>query len=288
MPVVFEKKQSLAERLNPARSQDKRIGFVPTMGALHQGHLSLLKRAKEENGLTVCSIFVNPTQFNQPEDYSRYPRNLKKDLDLLEAIGVDVVFAPTKEEMYPQNEPQDVPFNPGFLGQVMEGEHRPGHFSGVATIVKKLLDTVQPDRAYFGQKDYQQYLIIRKLVDDYRMPVEVVLSPTVRAESGLALSSRNERLSEEQRQQATALYRLLQEAAQRWKSGVSAADLQQWGLQHLEQDTALKPEYFCIVNAATLQPIKEGQQEQQALIATAAWIGGVRLIDNIIADREGR
>ena len=173
------------------KKNGKRIGFVPTMGALHQGHISLVKKSRAENDISVVSIFVNPTQFNEKQDYENYPKNLESDINFLKKEGCDLIFIPTSDIMYPDGLEETIDFDPGFLDTILEGEKRPGHFKGVATVVKKLFDIIRPHSAYFGQKDYQQTLVIRKLVYDFRIPVKLIICPIIREVSGLAMSSRN-------------------------------------------------------------------------------------------------
>lgn len=263
------------------RCSGKRIGFVPTMGALHEGHLQLLRASVQENDVTVCSIFVNPTQFNNPDDYKLYPRTMEQDTELLKSVGCDILFAPVAEEVYAQQ--SLLQFSFGALEGVMEGEHRPGHFNGVATIVSKLFHFVQPHRAYFGQKDLQQVAIVKQLVQALSFDLEIVRYPTMREEDGLAMSSRNKRLGAEQRQTATALYKALQLAKGQLgqkpvysiKATVEAylAGMQQVNL-----------EYFEVANPDTLQPLTELGGEQEVALCIAAFVGPVRLIDNILVN----
>ena len=208
--TIIETVVLLQEELSKYRDTGKTIGFVPTMGALHEGHATLVKQCVRENDVTVVSVFVNPTQFNNPDDLRLYPRTPEKDWQLLESIGADIVFAPTVEEMYP--EPDSRQFDFGGLAQVMEGAFRSGHFNGVAQVVSKLFEYVQPHVAYFGEKDFQQLAIVKKMVQQLKLPVKVMGVPTVREANGLALSSRNQRLSDEERENASAIYRILRES----------------------------------------------------------------------------
>ncbi len=262
------------------RNADKLIGFVPTMGALHQGHLALVERAVAENDLVVCSIFVNPIQFNNPNDLKHYPRTLKKDLASLEKVNCDVVFHPTAEEMYPREEelPQ---YNFGLLEQVMEGRYRPGHFNGVAVVVKKLLQMVLPHRAYFGEKDYQQLAIVRELVKKDNIATEIVPCPTVREPDGLAMSSRNTRLSVEERQLAPLIYETLVEAKDRYRSA-TAEEVIAWVTERFSAHESFRLEYFELSDPVTLQPVRGRKPSGPVVACIAAFLGEVRLIDNMV------
>ncbi len=254
-------------------------GFVPTMGYLHEGHLSLVRRARAENDHVAVSIFVNPTQFGPHEDYNRYPRDLERDLRLLEPLGVDLVFAPSVEEMYP----------PGFqtwviveeVSRPLEGAARPGHFRGVATVVTKLFNIVQPDRAYFGQKDAQQAVVIRRMVQDLNIPVEIVVCPTVREPDGLAMSSRNTYLNPEERRAATVLFRALQAAKARYEQGERDAERLREAMREVIQAEPLaRLDYVSVADPETLQELD--RVEDRALLSLAVYIGKTRLIDNIL------
>ncbi len=254
-------------------------GFVPTMGYLHEGHLSLVRRARAENDHVAVSIFVNPTQFGPHEDYNRYPRDLERDLRLLEPLGVDLVFAPPVEEMYP----------PGFQTWVvveevtrpLEGAARPGHFRGVATVVTKLFNIIQPDRAYFGQKDAQQAVVIRRMVQDLNIPVEIVVCPTVREPDGLAMSSRNTYLSPEERRAATVLFRALQAAKARYEQGERDAErLRAIMREVIQAEPLARLDYVSVADPETLQELS--RVEDRALLSLAVYIGKTRLIDNIL------
>ncbi|MGV3541311.1 MAG: pantoate--beta-alanine ligase [Rufibacter sp.] len=261
------------------RRQGIRIGFVPTMGALHEGHLSLIRAAKSQNDITVCSIFVNPTQFNNAEDYRLYPRLVQSDALLLAEAGCDVLFAPTAEEMYRQK--AKLTFDFGDLERVMEGMHRPGHFNGVATVVSKLFHLVKPHQAFFGQKDLQQFAIIRQLVEDLSFDLELVCFPIIREADGLAMSSRNRRLTPEQRALAPKLYEallLLQENL----SSLPVAEARQRAEAFLRDEPGIQLEYLEVVDAQTLQPVQEVAQKRQVALCLAAFLGEVRLIDNIV------
>lgn len=270
---------TLHAQLDGFWKEKQSIGFVPTMGALHRGHLELVKAAREENSIVVVSIFVNPTQFNNPHDLQTYPRTLEQDLALCEELGVDIVFAPTVEEMYPN--PDMRVFDFGNLDKVMEGKHRPGHFNGVAQVVSKLFEMVQPTKAYFGQKDFQQLAVIRELVRMEGYPINIVACPTVREEDGLAMSSRNTLLSAVQRESAPLIYKTLLKA----KSMVKESEVQQlvdWVVNEINSDRELEVEYFEVSNAQTLEPVLKWTDAPEIVACIAVKVGDVRLIDNII------
>ena len=283
MTITAESKAHLVEMLNAYRTAGYRIGFVPTMGALHEGHLSLIRAARAANDIVVVSIFVNPTQFNDPEDYRNYPRTREADKLRLEEAGVDLAFMPDEAEMYPEGRQNLADFDPGYLGQVLEGEKRPGHFEGMATIVKKLLETVKPDYAYFGQKDYQQLLIVRELVSTYQLPVSIVSEPIVRESDGLALSSRNVLLTPEERELAPVIYQTLKYCRDQVERDFRPEELSQEGMDALNRYEAFTLEYFTIRNAFTLAPVTSAEKPKAVIILVALGIGKVRLIDNMLA-----
>ena len=274
----------LRAKLAERRAQKERIGLVPTMGALHDGHRALLERSLRDNDHTVCSIYVNPTQFNNPRDLLDYPRTLEEDTALLREIGCDSVFCPSDAVMYPLGLANAVRVNFGRLEQVLEGAHRPGHFSGVGAAVSKLFHVVQPDRAYFGQKDLQQFAIVRQLVQDLLFPVELVRVPSVRSPEGLALSSRNRLLSAEQQQIALRLYQALTLARAALRKGASVALAQQTAADHIAESSEVRLEYLEIVDADTFAPVTDPAQHRQVAICVAAYVGEVRLIDNVLLD----
>jgi pantoate--beta-alanine ligase len=262
-----------------ARQNAGRIGFVPTMGYLHEGHLSLIRRAKAENPLTVVSIFVNPAQFNDPADLEKYPVDFARDTAMLEGEAVDAVFAPTREEVYPNGVPE-LRMRYDALMDKLCGAHRPGHFEGVLLVVHKLFMWIMPRRAYFGLKDYQQYLLIRKMVYDLEIPVEVIGCPLVREADGLAMSSRNVRLSAFGRKQALLISRALFAAAKVWRSGASVAETQAALHSALGE---LEVEYALLCNAETLVTLTGSEpRPEKVLIAVAVYVEGVRLIDNVL------
>lgn len=256
------------------------IGFVPTMGALHAGHISLVKETKKNCDVCVVSIFVNPTQFNNTEDLEKYPRTIDRDAALLAEVGADIVFTPTVEEIYP--EPDTRQFDFGMLDKVMEGEHRPGHFNGVAQVVSRLFDIVKPDQAYFGEKDFQQLAIIRAMVKQLSLDVEIVPMPILREDSGLALSSRNERLSESERNTATNIYRVLKSSSEELYSKASVLDAVSAVTEKINSFKGLRVEYFDIVDGDTLQSIKDWDESEYIVGCIAVFCGQVRLIDNIV------
>ncbi len=275
---IFHTRREISRYIMLLKKDGNSIGFVPTMGALHQGHVSLLRYAKKQNNITVASIFVNPTQFNNKEDLIHYPRTPEADLKLLENEGCDIVFVPGEKEMYP--EPDLRIFSFGNLDKVMEGKYRPGHFNGVAQVVTKLFDTIMPTRAYFGMKDFQQLAIIKKVVADYQYPVEIIPCPTVREADGLALSSRNKRLSADERQHAALIAKTLFWAQQN-ASTMSINELKKAVIATINNDPFLKVEYFEIVNDQTLQPVKTWHDAGGKIGCIAVNVGKVRLIDNI-------
>ncbi|NDW19510.1 pantoate--beta-alanine ligase [Dysgonomonas sp. 216] len=258
------------------------IGFVPTMGALHQGHISLVKKSIEENDITVVSIFVNPTQFNDKNDFQKYPRTLEQDASLLEKVGVDIIFAPTEKEIYP--EPDTRKFDFGMLDKVMEGKFRPGHFNGVAQVVSKLFDIVKPNKAYFGEKDFQQLAIIRTMVKQLNLPLEIVGMPIMREQSGLAMSSRNERLTAEERAEAAIIYKQLSESL-KYSSDHNIEETIKYVTEGINDAKHLEVEYFDIVDGNTLQPITDWNSTDYIVGCIAVFCGNVRLIDNITYKR---
>ncbi|GHU85528.1 pantothenate synthetase [Bacteroidia bacterium] len=254
------------------------IGFVPTMGSLHNGHLSLIKQAKRENEICVASIFVNPIQFNNPDDLTNYPRDLEGDLKLLETFRCDIVFCPSVEEMYPTTPTEIYDF--GDLDKVMEGEHRPGHFNGVATIVKRLFDLIKPTSAYFGEKDYQQTMIIKKLVEQEKMNIEIVECPIIRERSGLAMSSRNALLTPENAQLAPIIYKILRDARD-LVDILPPKNLKQWAINQFSIIPNSKLDYFEIADATNLQPINSWNDAVKRIACVAIYLGNIRLVDNI-------
>lgn len=259
------------------RKQGKTIGFVPTMGALHKGHYALLQKAREECDCLVCSIFVNPTQFNNSDDLRKYPRNIEKDIAFIESL-CDIIFLPSVEEMYPVP-PTDI-YDFGDLDKVMEGAFRPGHFNGVAMVVRRFFDMVKPDRAYFGKKDYQQAAIIKKLVELNKYPIYIVLVDTVRESDGLAFSSRNSLLSIEKRKEAPFIYQTLSQA-KTFIYDKQLQEIKQWITNRFESNPHFQLEYVEVADAENLQILEHIEPSRKAVICIAAWLDNVRLIDNI-------
>lgn len=283
-PDVFNTIRDLRDRISLLRQQGKIIGFIPTMGALHAGHAALIDAAKRNGDVAVVSIFVNPIQFNNDDDYQRYARTLQADLDLCETHAVEIVFAPAVEEMYPA--PQESFVDVPEVSKSLCGEFRPGHFRGVATVVTKLFNIVQPHNAYFGGKDAQQLAVIRRMASELNVPVAVHAVPTVREPDGLAMSSRNQRLTPEERKIAPILYRALQAAKRYIDDGQrDAADIKATGLALLGEQPQIRTEYFEIVDAESMQPTSS--MSGPLCIAAAAWLGSVRLIDNIFVLATG-
>jgi pantoate--beta-alanine ligase len=266
-----------------ARQTGKRIGLVPTMGALHAGHLQLVQAARAECNEVVATIFVNPTQFNNADDFRLYPRVPETDAALLAPAGCTALFVPSVEEMYPR--PTVLHFDFGALERVMEGAHRPGHFNGVATVVSKLFHLARPHRAYFGQKDWQQVAVIRQLVADLSFDLELVACPTIREADGLAMSSRNRRLDPPARAAAPRLHQVLEAAAALVRQGVPPAQVQAEAEAALGREPLLTPEYFAVADAQTLQPLAAYAPGQAVVLCLAAHLGGVRLIDNVVVAR---
>ncbi len=268
----------LASLVDQARAEGKSIGFVPTMGALHRGHLSLVEKAGKLTDFVVVSIFVNPTQFNDKGDLDRYPRDLQKDVSLLSTSACQVILAPEVDEVYPV--PDTRQFNFGALEEVMEGKFRPGHFNGVAQVVSRLFDMVKPDKAFFGQKDFQQLAIIREMVRRLQLSVEIVACPIVRENDGLAMSSRNMLLDPEQRKSAVQISAALF-AAQNKADDLSVEKLRDWVISQVNSNDLLNTEYFEIVNSLTLQPVKSWDEPGEKTGCIAVHCGKIRLIDNV-------
>lgn len=291
--IIFNSKSELSSFVVNEKQQQKIVGFVPTMGALHKGHVSLIEKAKSECNTVICSIFVNPTQFNDPNDLINYPRTIDRDCEMLKTAGCDAVFIPDVAEMYTlkelvlkkQNVEDDswkegktVDF--GVIGSVMEGAHRPGHFNGVAQVVSKLFRIVSPHKAYFGQKDYQQLAIIRSMVQQLEMPIEIISCPIIREPNGLAMSSRNERLTPEQRAKAALISKTLFSVNEAYREGKSISDLKKIAQTNLASEPLIEPEYFEISDASSLEPASSVHTNLVACIAVK--LGSVRLIDNIV------
>jgi pantoate--beta-alanine ligase len=283
MEIINRRQRMTSVARKIRREQDRTIGLVPTMGALHEGHLSLVREARRMCDVVVVSVFVNPTQFGPSEDYEHYPRDLTKDTALLTDYNVDYIFAPAAEEIYPRDFSTYV--NVGGLSKLLEGESRPGHFRGVATVVAILLNTVRPDFAFFGQKDAQQAVIIKRMVRDLAFDTEIVVSPTVREDSGLAISSRNLYLDAEEQQSAAVIHRALKQAKDTYKKGERhAARLAEIVRSTIETEPRLRVDYVSVVDAETLEKLDK-LDERPMLIAVAAYVGKTRLIDNTMLNK---
>ena len=276
---IFTKIAPLKAFLSDYDRQGKSIGLVPTMGALHAGHVSLFKASKAQNQITVGSIFVNPIQFNNPDDLTKYPRTLEKDIKMLESVGCDVLFSPDSDEMYPEKSTLTLDF--GALDKVMEGRFRPGHFSGVALVVSKLFNIIQPDRAYFGQKDWQQFAIIRKLIEELNFNIALHSVETLREADGLALSSRNLRLNTEERKSANIFYRSLLEAKSALTAGKSLQDVKKMLVSMVEETPGVTLEYFELADSQNLNVLENVEQSERPIMCIAGYVGDIRLIDNM-------
>lgn len=277
---IFNKNKELIAFLAPLKRQASSIGFVPTMGALHEGHLSLIQQSLQENDHTVVSVFVNPTQFNNPEDLAKYPRTLEQDVAKMKTLSEKIiVFAPTVEDIYAGNT-QAASFDFEGLEHQMEGKFRPGHFDGVGTIVKRLFEIVTPNSAYFGEKDFQQLQIVKKLVERYQIPVTIIACPIYREKNGLAMSSRNERLTATEREEAGFIFKLLQEAQQKFATGAFET-ITDWVQKECAQHPAFELEYFVIAEESTLLPINFYDKSKKYRAFIAIFVNNIRLIDNI-------
>lgn len=278
--LIFNRQEELKNHLKSVSDHKTTIGFVPTMGALHQGHLSLIKNSLAENQITVISIFVNPTQFNNAEDLEKYPRTLEKDTKKIETVSKDVlVFAPSVEDIYEGNTVSAY-FNFDGLENQMEGAHRPGHFDGVGTIVKRLFEIVKPTKAYFGEKDFQQLQIVKKMVQKHNLPVNVIGCPIFREENGLAMSSRNERLSAQQKEDSSLIYKTLKTAKEKFGTN-SAKEVTEYVEDVFKQNSQFQLEYFEIADEAELLPATANKADKKYRAFIAVYINNIRLIDNI-------
>ncbi len=276
---VFHTIAETKNYVSEIRHSGKTIGFVPTMGALHAGHISLLIEAAANNDIVASSIFVNPIQFNKKEDLDKYPRTLEEDVNKLEEVDCNFLFNPGVDEMYP--EPVVDKYDFGHLDKALEGKHRPGHFNGVAVVVRKLFAIVQPDRAYFGMKDYQQFRIIQAMTKELGLPTEIVPCSTMREHDGLAMSSRNVRLTDQERTIAPVIYRVLTEVKERAQK-MSVQDVEQWALHQLNNYEELRVEYIEIVDAETLLKPQQWNDAGSMIVCAAVHLGNVRRIDNLI------
>ena len=278
---IFNEISPLKAFLKQARLKGKSFGLVPTMGALHKGHISLLEASKRENDLTICSIYVNPAQFDNPKDLDKYPRTIERDSQMLEKVGCDVLFNPTNDQMYP-DEPL-IKFDFGSLDKVMEGHFRPGHFSGVALVVAKFFNIVAPTRVYFGQKDWQQFTIIRRMVEELKFDLELRSITTTREADGLALSSRNQRLNSEQRKQAVILFKALDFAKyELMKNKSEFTNVKKTVQEMFDYAPGVRLEYFELADSINLMPIANVEESHKPILCIAAYVGEVRLIDNML------
>lgn len=278
--LIFKQKKTLKHWVNAYRREGKTIAFVPTMGALHAGHLSLINQAKKAFDAVVCSIFVNPEQFNDPTDFEKYPITTEQDIRLLLQENTDLLFIPQVSEIYAPGENWPEKYDLDFLETLLEGFYRPGHFQGVCKVVHRLLEAVKPDALYLGKKDYQQCMVLSKMITDYDIPVQLIIGDTLREPNGLAMSSRNIRLSEPDRQNASHIYHVLNLIRQNLRPG-NLQPLKRIGLEYLVNN-GFKPEYLEISDATTLQPIDNWDGNQKLVCLIATFFSGVRLIDNML------
>ena len=276
--IHFKKPDDLINFIQKKRNSFLKIGFVPTMGALHQGHISLIEKSKSENDITICSIFINPTQFNNPDDFEKYPITLETDIEQLELNGCDILFMPSVDDIYPENF-QKSNFELGYLDTILEGKHRAGHFQGVCMVVKRLLEIVHCDILYLGQKDYQQCMVIKKMLSDLKIPVQIKISPTIREENGLAMSSRNKRLNDFEKNAALVIFEVLCFL----KENIFERKIDDLKEKSIEKLTAkgFDVDYVEITDEI-LKPIKTAEKKETIVALIAATIGEVRLIDNMV------
>jgi pantoate--beta-alanine ligase len=279
--ILFKEAAVLAEYLRNRKGRGDRIGFAPTMGALHDGHLSLIKKSKSLGDTTVASIFVNPTQFNDPADFEKYPVTIPNDILLLETSGCDILFMPSVQEIYPNGTNHVDQYDLGEVEFLLEGKYRPGHFQGVCQVVHRLLDMVKPDDLFMGQKDYQQCIVVKRLLQQFNLPVRLVTVPTSRESSGLAMSSRNLRLNQKQKEEASGMAKMLQYIEDKYKEA-SFDKLQQYATDYLLASGFTRVDYVSIADGETLQPVNTANGNQKLVTLIAAVIGEVRLIDNVV------
>jgi pantoate--beta-alanine ligase len=277
--IIFKYAGQLTRYIQQQKSAGRQIGFVPTMGALHEGHMALIRQSKKETDRTVCSIFVNPTQFNNASDYQHYPITIDKDIARLESAGTDILFLPSVSEMYPQGTDDLEQYDLGYLETVLEGKYRPGHFQGVCQVMSRLLNIVQPHQLFMGQKDYQQCMVVSRLLEIMQSPTRLVRFPTMREADGLAMSSRNLRLPPAHRAKAGTIFKCLQLIKETCKNGKNWKEIQAQAIDMLTTN-GFRIDYVELADAATLQPVHHCHQPAVALIA--AFLGEVRLIDNLL------
>lgn len=278
--IIFKKTEALKDYLTSDRNPEDLLGFVPTMGALHDGHLALVRKSVAENPITMVSIFVNPTQFNDPKDFEQYPKTLDTDLAMLEEAGVDLVFVPDVHEVYPKGVEEESRFDPGPLSRILEGRVRPGHFEGVSQVMRRFLLLIQPDRLYMGQKDFQQCLIVEALIRSLSLKTRLLMMPTVREPDGLAMSSRNRRLTEPQRVLASSLYQCLVSIQAKKDEGRFPVVKKE--CEDLLRDKGFEPDYVEIAEAHSLKILDDYDPQKPMVALVAARLGGVRLIDNLL------
>ena len=278
---IFKRVPHLQEWIARHKKENTSLGFVPTMGALHEGHISLVRQSKSQSDLTLVSIFVNPLQFNDPEDLNLYPRPIESDIEKTLKAGTDVLFLPDVNDIYPANDVLKLKFDPGVMGEVLEGKFRPGHFKGMAEVVYRLLKIVNPDELYLGQKDFQQVAIIEKLIADTNLPVKVIVCPTTRELNGLAMSSRNQRLSAAAKEEAGAIYQTLIDGKRLFESGMDPQLISDRSLIIFKEKN-WEGEYFELVDGNTLQLVRDEHDSDYVVACCAVKVEGVRLIDNVI------
>lgn len=283
--LLFKEVKSIKRYLKSEQAKGLKVGYVPTMGALHEGHASLIKKAKAENDICVCSIFVNPTQFNDPKDLEKYPRTEGQDIEILVGLDNDVLFYPTVSAVYPKG--LHIPtFDFGQVDKVMEGHFRPGHFDGVVEVVYRLLDIVEPDGLYMGQKDFQQFTLIQHMLNQLASKTQLVVCPIIREEDGLALSSRNVRLTEENRKNAPTISKVLHQLNDWLADGMTIKQVEEKAIAQLSKIPDFKPEYLEIVDGHSLQAIEKMSDSDYIVVCAAVWTGDIRLIDNVILKRS--
>ncbi len=279
--ILFKEISSVQAKLHSYKKQDTTIGFVPTMGALHKGHLSLIELSKKHHDITVCSIFINPVQFHDQVDFKKYPVTIEKDILLLEQAAADILFLPSVNEIYPEGRQTLKHYDLDYLETILEGKYRPGHFQGVCNVVHRLLAIIQPHQLFLGQKDYQQCLVIKRLIHSINFTTGVVIAPTVREEDGLAMSSRNLRLSDEDRQKANTIYKALLYIKANSKSG-NIEHITKQAAEHIYEGGFNKIDYIEIVDAFTLKPVADWNKKTPMMALIAAFLNDVRLIDNMM------
>ena len=282
--IIFKKKIDISNYIVNYKKTSGKIGFIPTMGALHKGHISLIEASKKTDTLTICSIFVNPTQFNNTADFEKYPVTIEKDIDLLEKAGCNVLFLPSVEEIYPADSSTTLPYELGFIETVLDGKYRPGHFQGVCNVVQRLLDIVQPNTIYLGQKDYQQCMVIRKLTELIQSPTQIIVCPTLRESDGLAMSSRNMRLTSVERMKAVKISEVLLFIKQEIKPG-NLQDLKQRCINYLTNE-GYNVDYVEIADATNLTLLQNWDGKTKLVALVAAFLNEVRLIDNRIVNED--